>query len=185
MTGEPQVGEQLSCNPGLWRGKPSPTLTYQWLINEQEVAGATEDTFVAEQEDLGASVSCEVIATNSEGSSEAWSENAPQIVPRAVRKLEVLPRTPLTRKAPKPPTAAQILASSEKQLSAALKDAHRGGLLKKGSYSFSFLPLTGGKLEFLWYQTTKTKASPSPSPYCWPACAARSGSSPSRPRSCA
>ncbi len=167
VTGEPQVGEQLSCNPGLWRGKPSPTLTYQWLINEQEVAGATEDTFVAEQEDLGASVSCEVIATNSEGSSEAWSENAPQIVPRAVRKLEVLPNPPFVKEGPKPPTAAQILAALQKQLTAALKGAHRSGLLKHGSYSFSFLPPTGGKLEFLWYQTpkaSKTSSKPKPKP---------------------
>ncbi len=165
VTGEPQVGEQLTCNPGLWHGKPSPTLTFQWLINEQEVAGATEETFVPEQGDLGANVSCEVIATNSEGSNEAWSENAPQIVPRTLKKLEVLPAPPVFKEGPKPITAAQILAALEKQLSTALKGAHRSGLLKHGFYSFSFLPPTGGKLEFLWFQTpkaSKTSAKPKP-----------------------
>ena len=167
VRGEPQVGEQLTCDSGLWRGKPSPTLTYQWLINDQVVAGATEDTFVPEQEDLGANVSCEVIATNSEGSVEAWSENAPQIVPRAVRKLEVLHTPPFIKEGPKPPTAAQILAALQKQLSAALKGARRSGLLKHGTYSFSFLPPTGGKLEFLWFQTpkaSKTSSKPKPKP---------------------
>ena len=165
VTGEPQVGEQLTCNPGLWRGKPSPTLTYQWLINDQPVPGATEDTFVPEQESLGANISCEVIATNSEGSVEAWSENAPQIVPRTVKKLEVLYAPPFVKEGPKPPTAAQILAALQEQLSAALKGAHRRGLLKHGSYSFSFLPPTGGKLEFLWFQTPKaSKTSSKPKP---------------------
>lgn len=165
VTGAPQVGEQLTCNPGLWRGKPSPTLTYQWLINDQPVAGATEDTFIAEQENLGANISCEVIASNSEGSAEAWSENAPQIVPRTVKKLEVLPFVPFTKEGPKPPTTAQILAALQKQLSAALKGARRSGLLKHGSYSFSFLPPTGGKLEFLWFQkgkASKTSSKPKP-----------------------
>ena len=153
----------LTCDPGLWRGKPSPTLTFQWLINDVEVAGATEDTFTPEQENLGANISCEVIATNSEGSIEAWSENAPQIVPRSVKKLEVLPSVPFTKEGPKPPTAAQILAALQKQLSAALKKARRSGLLKHGTYSFSFLPPTGGKLEFLWFQPqkgSKTSAKP-------------------------
>ncbi len=165
VTGVPQVGETLTCSPGLWRGKPSPTLTYQWLINDQEVPGATEPTFVTEADDLNANVSCEVIATNTEGSSEAWSENAPQITPRTVRKLEVLPSTPFEKQGPKPPTAAQILAALQKQLTAALKGARRSGLLKHGSYSFSFLPPTGGQLEFLWFQSSKgSKTSAKPKP---------------------
>ncbi len=165
VTGVAQVGETLTCNPGLWRGKPSPTLTYQWFINDQEVAEATEPTFVTEGDDLGANVSCEVIATNSEGSAEGWSENAPQIIPRAVRKLEVLASTPFVKEGPKPPTAAQILAALQKQLTAALKGVRRSGLLKHGSYSFSFLPPTGGKLEFLWYQSSKgSKTSAKPKP---------------------
>ena len=60
---------------------------------------------------------------------------------------------------PKRPTAAQILASLERQISAALKKARRSGMLKHGSYSFSFESPTGGKLEVLCYQPTKAKAS--------------------------
>jgi hypothetical protein len=160
VEGLPEVGERLSCNPGLWRGKPSPTLTYQWLVNGSEIAGATGETYIPEQEQLGAFVSCEVIATNEEGSQEAWSENDPQIVPRTVRTLVVSSATPFTKEpTPKHPTAAQILASLERQLSAALKKARRSGMLKHGSYSFSFESPTGGKLEVLCYQPTKAKAS--------------------------
>ena len=103
VTGEPQVGEQLTCDPGLWRGKPSPTLTYQWLINGSEVAGATEDNL---HPGTGKPRLLHLLrgdATNSEGSVEAWSENAPQIVPRTVKKLEVLPLRPSPRKGPSRP----------------------------------------------------------------------------------
>lgn len=155
VAGQPQVGDQLTCESGLWHGKPSPTLQYQWLINNSEVAGATDQTYIPEQGQLGDYISCEVIATNSEGSSEAWSENAPQIVAKAVKKLEVLGVPKFTRE-PTPPTAAQILTDLEKQLSAALKKARRSGLLKHDSYSFAFEPPTGGKLEVLCYQPQKS-----------------------------
>lgn len=155
VAGEPQVGNELSCESGLWHGKPSPTLKYQWLIDGFEVAGATEQTYIPEESQLGDYISCAVTATNSEGSLEAWSENTPQIVPRSVKKLEVLPVPPFSKEATKPPTTAQILAALQKQLLAALKKASRSGLLKHGSYSFSFQPLTGGKLEVLWYEPLK------------------------------
>jgi hypothetical protein len=157
ITGQPQVGDQLTCEPGLWHGKPSPTLQYQWLINGSEIAGATEQTYIPEQAQLGDYISCEVIATSTEGSAEASSENAPQIVPKAVKKLEVLGVPQFTKEStPKPPTSAQILADLEKQLSAALKKARRSGLLKRDSYSFAFEAPTGGKLEVLCYQPQKS-----------------------------
>ena len=160
VTGLPEVGEQLTCNAGLWGGKPSPTIAYQWLVNGSEIAGATGETYIPEQEQLGAFISCEVIATNEEGSEEAWSENDPQIVPRTVKMLGVSSAIPVTKEpTPKRPTTAQILASLERQISAALKKARRSGMLKHGSYSFSFESPTGGKLEVLCYQPTKAKAS--------------------------
>jgi len=165
VAGVPQVGEELRCEPGLWRGKPSPSLTFQWLLNGSEIAGATEETYVPGAEDLGSYISCLVTGTSTEGTYEAWSENTPQIVPHAVRKLEVAPAPPFTKPPTKAPTAAQIRVALEKQLMAALKKARRSGLLKKGSFSFSFLPPTGGKLEFLWYQTSKgSKTSSKPKP---------------------
>ena len=153
ITGEPQIGEQLTCDPGLWHGKPSPTLAFQWFINGSEVAGATDENYIPEQESLGAFISCMVTASNSEGTLEAWSENTPQIVPRSVRKLEVSSAPPSTKEVgTKTATAAQIRAALERQLTAALKKARRSGLLKHGSFSFSFLAPTGGKLEVLCYQ---------------------------------
>jgi hypothetical protein len=166
VSGQPQIGELLTCEPGLWHGKPAPTLTYQWLLNGSEIPGATEQTYIAEASELGSYISCAVTATNTEGSNEAWSENAPEIVPRSVKKLEVPIVPPFTKETNStPPTTAQILAALEKQLLAALKKARRSGLLKSGSYSFSFLPPTGGRLEFLWLQTPKpSKASAKPKP---------------------
>jgi len=166
ISGEAQVGEELICEPGLWHGKPAPTITYQWFINDSEIPGATEPTYVPEESQLGSYISCTVTATNTEGSNEAWSENAPLIVPRAVKKLEVLTVPPFVKEPTPPPTTAQILAALQKQLLAALKKARRSGLLKHGSYSFSFTAPTGGKLEFLWYEKpkkgSKTSAKPKP-----------------------
>ena len=82
-----------------------------------------------------------------------------------MKKLEVPPPPPPRETTSTTPTTAQILAALQKQLLAALKKARRSGLLKHGSYSFSFTPPTGGKLEFLWYQTPKaSKASAKPKP---------------------
>ena len=63
---------------------------------------------------------------------------------RAPRRSRRNPR----RNIPPPPRSSPSL---ERQLSAALKKARRSGMLKHGSYSFSFESPTGGKLEVLCY----------------------------------
>jgi hypothetical protein len=157
VTGTAQVGEQLTCSAGLWRGKPPPGFTYQWFINGFEVAEANSETFTPDQEDLGSSVACAVTATNTEGSAQATSYNNPEIAAKAVRKLEVLNAPPFTvgpTQQPKP-TKAQILAALAEQLTAILNHTPLSALRKHGSYSFGFLPLEGGTLEVLLYQAPK------------------------------
>ena len=108
-------------------------------------------------------VSCEVIATNSEGSSRSVERKRPPDRAQDGQELEVL-CAPVVKKGPAAHRRPDPRAL-EKQLTAALKGARRSGLLKHGSYSFSFEPLLGGKLEFLWYQTpkaSKTSAKPKP-----------------------
>lgn len=59
ISGTPVVGATLTAVPGTW--KPSGiAFTYQWLRNGEPITGATRETYVAAQEDLGAEVSVEV-----------------------------------------------------------------------------------------------------------------------------
>jgi hypothetical protein len=157
VEGVPQVGELLTCSPGLWRGKPAPAFKYQWLIDGQELPEVTTDTFTAEPEDLGGSVSCRVVATNSEGTAELISANNPEIVPRVVRKLEV---GEVPKFNPPPPASkgigkTQVLASLTSQLSSLLKKIKASAIFKRGGYAFTFLAPAAGTLEVLWYQVPK------------------------------
>ncbi len=75
------VGEALTCTPGTWSGQPTPTYSYQWLLNGVAIPAATASTFVVTTANPGLSLACEVTASNSEGSQSAIS--APLRVPGA------------------------------------------------------------------------------------------------------
>ena len=54
---------------GTWTGNPAPTITYQWLVDDVEVDGATSSSYVIQAADAGLMVSVAVTGTNSEGSA--------------------------------------------------------------------------------------------------------------------
>ena len=51
---------------GYWKAIPAPSLSYQWIVDGNRVAGATKKTFNIVPF-AGKSISCEVTATNSSG----------------------------------------------------------------------------------------------------------------------
>jgi len=79
VSGTPAVGETLSCEEGTWTGVPAPAYGYLWVRDqgmpgEEAIGSATSSTYTATTEDRGHSLSCEVTASNSEGSTTQLSQ---------------------------------------------------------------------------------------------------------------
>lgn len=75
VSGGGLVGEELTCAPGTWNGKPDPTFTYQWKRNGIDLPGETNSTYTSVDADLGQEISCTVTATNTEGMASADSNS--------------------------------------------------------------------------------------------------------------
>jgi hypothetical protein len=73
ISGTPNLGSSLSATPGTWTN--SPSVTYQWLLNGQEIAGETGPTYVVRDHNGGAQVSVRVVASNASGASYAFSNS--------------------------------------------------------------------------------------------------------------
>jgi hypothetical protein len=67
ISGTPAVASVLTCAPGTWAGKPTPTLTYQWQNGAVAIAGATATTYTVAAGDAGAAITCKVTGTNTYG----------------------------------------------------------------------------------------------------------------------
>lgn len=70
ISGALEIGETLTCDPGTWEGNPAPTFAYQWKADSQPIEGATDAAYTLVAADAGAVISCTVVASNSEGSSQ-------------------------------------------------------------------------------------------------------------------
>lgn len=71
ITGTAQEGQTLTCSTGTWSG--SPTYTYQWKRNGNNITSATNSTYTLVTADVGQNILCTVTATNFVGSSTADS----------------------------------------------------------------------------------------------------------------
>lgn len=71
ITGTAQEGQTLTCSTGTWSG--SPTYTYQWKRNGNNIGGATSSTYLLVLADVGTLIKCTVTATNFVGSATADS----------------------------------------------------------------------------------------------------------------
>lgn len=88
LSGSPALGETLKCSPGSWSGEP--TFTYEWLRGGETINSATSQTYAVVEADEGQSLSCRVIAANSEG---VGSEDSSDVsVPAERPKDEGLPQ---------------------------------------------------------------------------------------------
>jgi hypothetical protein len=154
--GSPIVGETLTCSRGTWIGKPSPSFTYQWMLDGVEIPSATSGSYMVELAEEGQTLACEVTATNSEGTEYARSDGveiSTGTTPKLESKLDPIYKSLTSSDPPPKATAAEILAALGSQLTR----AQSGGrsLLKHGTYGFSFAAPSAGTLELFWYEVPK------------------------------
>jgi hypothetical protein len=156
VSGSPTIGAPLTCTRGIWSGRPAPVFTYQWQSDGANIPGATGSTYTVAPGDQGHLLTCNVTATNSEGSVEAESGNS-LAVPAAQAKTEV--KTEMTFVAPvnqaPPLTAQQVLSAIAGQLAHAQNAARIGSILRTGSFGFSFRAPTAGTLNLFWFEVPK------------------------------
>lgn len=78
ITGEPDVGNQLSCYAGAWSGSPD-TYERSWLRDGGVISGAT-GTYTPVEFDRGKQITCRVRAANDAGVSD-WAVSDPVTIP--------------------------------------------------------------------------------------------------------
>lgn len=76
IDGTPQVGTASTVTLGSIDAAPSPTVTYQWLVDGANAtgAGATTGTYTPAAGDSGKALTVRVTGTNTEGSGSATSD---------------------------------------------------------------------------------------------------------------
>lgn len=80
ISGTPTVGQTLSCSTGTWTASPAPAFAYQWRRGGAAIPGATASTYLLDAADEGATITCSVAATNSQGSATATSPGVGPVV---------------------------------------------------------------------------------------------------------
>jgi hypothetical protein len=73
VSGIAAVGGRLVCSPGAWNAAPQPTFKYEWLLEGDEIPGASDSAYTVAGADRGLEIACEVTAENREGSASATS----------------------------------------------------------------------------------------------------------------
>jgi hypothetical protein len=68
VSGTGTVGQILNTTNGSWIGTQPVAYSYQWKRNGVNISGATASTYTLVLADAGASISCQVTASNSLGS---------------------------------------------------------------------------------------------------------------------
>jgi hypothetical protein len=76
VSGIASSGQTLNCSPGVWSGFPTPTYTYQWQADGLDIVGATSPSLLLTDDEIGALITCDVSATNSEGGPILATSNA-------------------------------------------------------------------------------------------------------------
>jgi hypothetical protein len=100
------VGEVANCTMGTWENEPS-LYTYLWLRDGAPIEGATGPDYSLAAADVGASISCQLTATNSAGSSAPSISNAIGPIEETAKKghKAAESKTPEPAKAPEAPKA--------------------------------------------------------------------------------
>lgn len=105
ITGVGEVGQTLTCSPGVWVATPAPTYTYQWLRGFSPIAGATSSTYVVQPVDSDSELQCMVTATNEAGSESDTSARTGILMDWKLY-LSTTPPTSTPSTSAKPGTAA-------------------------------------------------------------------------------
>lgn len=72
LTGNPAVGQVLSCSKGSWEHDPT-SFAYAWRSDATLIPGQSAPTYTVQTADSGHGISCEVTASNAGGSATAKS----------------------------------------------------------------------------------------------------------------
>ncbi len=155
VTGAPALGQTLTCEPGIWEGKPPPVFRYQWMRDGAALPGATAGTYVVEPADQGHLLSCNVTAINTEGRVEVESEHNAAIPERVVTSSTTQSGGSTTVTPETEPTAEQILRALGTQLVRAFAAPRLSTIAKSGGYSFSLVGPTLGTAAVEWYEFVK------------------------------
>ena len=94
VTGTNVEGATKSCSTGTWVSATldTKTYTYQWMRNMVfEIPGATANTYIPVQDDVGCTLSCRVKATDVNGSSTILSNVTSAVTAAAAPTNTVLP----------------------------------------------------------------------------------------------
>jgi hypothetical protein len=92
ISGAREVGETLTCSPGKWTGQPTPTFTYQWLLNGIAISSATTSTYNVATVDRGRDLVCKVTGSvPREGTASAFSKafHIPGVKPKDIEAPQV------------------------------------------------------------------------------------------------
>jgi hypothetical protein len=75
----PREGDTINGSDGTWTG--SPTFGYQWLVGGSPVGGATTNSYVVQNADVGSIIAFKVTGTNAGGSADAISDPTNAVIP--------------------------------------------------------------------------------------------------------
>jgi hypothetical protein len=78
VAGSARTGRALTCAPGSWSGEPSG-YAYAWLRGGTEIAGADGARYTPRTADVGAQLSCRVVASNGAGAGAAATSAAVRV----------------------------------------------------------------------------------------------------------
>lgn len=67
VSGVAQVGQVLTCSQGTWASQGPATFSYAWYKGGVAIGGAVASTYTPVVGDVGATLTCRVAATNSQG----------------------------------------------------------------------------------------------------------------------
>lgn len=102
ISGEPNVGGQLTAVASLDDPDGMGAVSYRWLADGAGIIGATGLTYVVRPDDLGRVISLEAYYVDGQGTPEAVLSNALTIVQTATPPAPPVPPPPPPPPAPKP-----------------------------------------------------------------------------------
>jgi hypothetical protein len=76
LTGTGLVGSTITCNKGTWTGYPTPSFEYNFKADGVSVQLGISNEYVTAGPDINKVITCEVTATNSQGSASATTSNS-------------------------------------------------------------------------------------------------------------
>lgn len=83
ISGTVKVGNQLSCTSGDWTSPTPISYAYLWLRDGVPIGGATANTYTLVNADYDTDISCQVSATNNDGTTPATSASVGPVIDAA------------------------------------------------------------------------------------------------------